>query len=212
MPNGSIRAANDNDITPFWFERNREPVAKVSKKESSSKYGTDESGTVWVAAFDKSTNVIGYRTEDEHGIMLRLYQNDGRLDSIQHMTIVDRLPTHFVEFIVRFGYTSDAAWHYEEHYQYEDRILNHIHGEHWSNYGPRGRQFQVQYDYKFHLTYDNGGLLSLVQDSRKNILYLRMSKSEALALREEVKIGLIEDSKDVFQQIVSNLIMSVSVS
>ncbi|MFE5322204.1 hypothetical protein ACFQ88_26360 [Paenibacillus sp. NPDC056579] len=189
------------DITPFWFERNQEPVAKVRKQETSSKYGLDESGNVWVAAFDSSTDIIGYRSQDEQGIINRLYRSDGRLDSIQHMTIINGLPTHYVEFIVRMGSTLDTVWHYEEHYKYEDRMLNHISREYWSNLGPRGRQYQVQYNYEFHISYDEDGSLSQIHDNHQKIIYVRMSKQKVIALREEVKTGLVEDAKDVFQEI-----------
>ncbi|MFC3798886.1 hypothetical protein [Cohnella sp. GCM10012308] len=181
------------DLTPFYFERNREARGRVSKKEQPTAYGKDEHGEIWITKWDALRDSVGYYSRSENLLVNRLYRN-GAIDSVEEVVYQDGLPVRYVEFIVRGGRTLEAAWHYEEYYEYRQSTLTQINRYAYSHgHQPEERQFD------FH--YDGNGKLSEIRSGENKIVFMNITKSQAAILQEEVRSGLIEESRKAIEAV-----------
>jgi hypothetical protein len=180
------------DLTPYYFERNHTSRGRLSKKEERTAYGIDIDGKVWVTKCVDITDSIGSISHNEHQLIYRIYRQ-GKIDSIEEVIFDDGLPSQYVKFIVRNGRTLESAWHFEEYYEYEKQQLKRIiRDEYWC---------YEQRHYEYFLSYNDSGKLSQIKDKKEKIVFLDISRSQAMTLREEVKIGLIKESIKVLKAI-----------
>jgi len=182
------------DLTPYYFERKHESRGRVSKKEESTAYGLDINGEICVTKCDYIRESIGCYSRNERQLVNRLYR-EGEIDSIEELIFEDGLPTHYVQFIVRNGIALESSWHFEEYYEYENNRLARISRDEYWGYGQGSRHYQ------YYLTYNDKGKLSQIKDNKNKIIYLDISKSQVVTLREAVRIGLINESKKILQTI-----------
>ncbi|WP_058301178.1 hypothetical protein [Gorillibacterium timonense] len=182
------------DVTPYFFERNHESRGRVSKKETSTAYGLDADGQIWVTKCDYLRDSIGCYSRNERQFVNRLYRN-GEIDSIEEVVFEEGVPVRYIQFIVRNGRTLESSWHFEEYYEYKNNRLARIRRGEYGSHGRGGSQYQYE------LTYTDSGKLSQIKDDRNQIIYLDISKSQASALREEVRTGLLNESRKILQKI-----------
>ncbi|MEK0315583.1 hypothetical protein [Cohnella sp. 56] len=175
------------DLTPYYFERNHESRGRVSRQEQMTAYGRDERGDIWITKWDYLRDAIGCYSRSENLLINRLYQS-GEIDSVEEVVFKDGLPIRYVQFIVRGGRTLEAAWHYEEYYEYRHSRLVQI-NRYSHSHGQKPQQYQ--YD----LSYADNGKLSQITDGQSKIIFMDISGSQAAVLREAVKKGLIEEAR-----------------
>lgn len=186
------------DFEPFWFERNSQKRGSISKKESESYYGFDNRGRIIVSACDGMKDTHGYTEYDDSFILTRVYTN-GKIDSIKEYKIEDDRPISCVEFIVRHGLIVEDSWYRFEEYIYENERLSCVHHPQFS--GKRGYESRVN----TYFEYDASGALYKVLDNQQGLLYINISKPEAVHLREVVKKGLIAETVSLFDRIRQQL-------
>ncbi|OUS74838.1 hypothetical protein B1748_20385 [Paenibacillus sp. MY03] len=171
------------EVMPFYFERNCEKRARVSKNETDLVYGLDAEGNVLVSKIISQGHFTCQSISHDRRIT-RKYEND-KLDSIEIIFLEADLPIHYVEFIVRQGISSMQSWYFEEAYQYEGahgRITSIVRDEYW-HVGDR--------HYLYQLAYDDKGKLSHIKDQDDFTIYAHLKKSEAAILRTQVLDTLV---------------------
>ncbi|MDR6879639.1 hypothetical protein [Bacillus sp. 3255] len=182
------------DLTPYFYERKHEAPGRVSKKEEITAYGLDKDGEIWVTKCGYIRDSMGYYSRNEHQLINRLYRK-GEIDSIEEVIFEDGLPIRYIQFIVRNGRTLESSWHFEEYYEYEDNRLARIKRDEYWSYGQGAREYQ------YYLSFNDNGKLSQIKDNKNKIIYLDISKSQVLTLREEIRTGLIDESQKILQTI-----------
>ncbi|ACT03517.1 hypothetical protein [Paenibacillus sp. JDR-2] len=178
---------------PYWFERNQQPVGRVTEGQDETSYGKDENGLIWVSHQDSLINVVAYYEHLESRLIIRSY-NDGKLVSIEDILYEKGRPIRYIEFNCRNGLTIENTICYEENYNYNNEALVTIKA---LTYQSNKLSVTVQYN----LFYDLDGQLDRIIDQSGILIYIYLSQYQAEMLYEEVCRELPDAIKQVIKQI-----------
>ncbi|MDF2922752.1 MAG: hypothetical protein K0R57_1666 [Paenibacillaceae bacterium] len=178
------------DTTPFWFERNLEPRSPIMESGAPFTYCFNEVGEI---CFIQSHQQECFERSDNR-IINRRYSY-GKVDSIEELIFINRMPVKYVEFIVRSGMNSGQEWHFEEEYAYDNKnkLTEIKRTEYWyAGKTVRNRLYQIHYD-----EYDN---LSMIKEGG-SIIYSYLSVEQVREIRNDVKRALLAESIETIKKI-----------